>query len=414
MSFNSHSFDRSTKRGPSFAALTGLGRGGLVLAIALLNPACALFQQEEPAAGSSTVTKSYLFMSTYDTASLISQKLQVFGVDRDTGALTLATSVNDLSNAQNPVVLNGYLYIHSRGENKIRVFKIESTTGALTEDTTASGDAVLGIYAGSEFAVDRENNRLAIAYSAGSSGGLKKVRFFQQDPETGVLTQMGSGTDSSDLTSGVPDALAFAQDLSQLFISTDYSPGQLGIGSADIALGTYTSEGFRSLRVGALFAYPGTNFLIASEAAGGIGTYAIPMGLGSSTVAFKGGDLAFYFAKHPSLDVIYAAGSVMGTTAYSFNTTTGALTFLNQAGGAVAVADAYAADGLDVLSNGKFAYASHYDYSDATNTRLDIYPLDATTGAFGVGATEVDLTALQLSATSYPRFLTIADFEVEE
>ena len=387
-----------------------------LLALTLFGAGCGLFPPAEEDGGgtdSETTTKSYLFMSSYDTASLISQKLQVFEVDRDTGTLTLAASVNDLSNAQNPVVLNGYLYIHSRGENKIRVFKIESTTGALTEDTTASGDAVLGIYAGSEFAVDRENNRLAIAYSAGSSGGLKKVRFFQQDPETGVLTQMGSGTDSSAGTSGVPDALAYSNDVSQLMIS--HNSTGLGLGTVDATAGTYTSAGVRGLQVGARLAYPGTNFFLISDAQNNrIETYTFPLATGSTSTQLLNTAYAYFMVKHPSLDVIYAAGSVMGTTAYSFNTTTGALTVLNQAGGAVAVADAYADDGLDVLSNGKFAYASHYDYNDATNTRLDIYPLDATTGAFGEGATEVDLTTLQLSATAYPRFLTIADFEIEE
>jgi|GEM_PF-2869927 len=387
----------------------------VLLALTLFGSGCGLFppsEEDEGGTDSEITTKSYLFMSSFDMASLISQKLQVFEVDRDTGALTLATSVNDLSNAQNPVVLNGYLYIHSRGENKIRVFRVDPATGALTETTTDSGTAVLGIYAGSEFAVDSTNNRLAIAYAEGSAGGLKRVRFLQQDPETGVLTQMGTGTDSSSGTSGVPDALAYSHDFSQLMIS--HNSTGLGIGAVDGTAGTYMTAGVRGVQVGAMLAYPGTNFFLVSDAQNNrIETYTLPLATGATSTQLLNTAYAYFMVKHPSLDVIYAAGSVMGTTAYSFNKTTGALTLLNQAGGATAVADAYADDGLAVLSNGKFAYASHYDYNYATNTRLDIYPLDATTGEFGEGATEVSLTTLQLSATSYPRFLTIADFEIE-
>ena len=393
--------------------------GGLVLALALLNPACALFQQEEPTVAANTTTHSYLYVSTYDYDSFLAQKLLAFEVDRTTGVPTYISSVNDLSSAQNPVVLNGYLYINSRGEDKIRVFKIDPETGALTDETAASGDAVTGIYMGSELVADPESGILAIAFSEGSTDGVKKVKFLQQNPDTGVLTQVGASPSSAG-TSGVPDALAFAQDLSQLLISasTDSGSGQLGIGSADIALGTYSSAGIRGLRVGALFAYPGTSFLIASQAAGGIGTYAIPMGLGSSTVSFEASDLAFYFAKHPSLDVLYAAGSATGIFAYNFNTTTGALTSLNQAGGLVAISEPYADEGLAVLSNGKFAYASHYDYdptSDSVNnTRIEFYPLNAETGAFEDGATTVDISGAGLAPEDSLRFMTIADFEIEE
>ena len=314
-------------------------------------------------------------------------------------------------------MLNGYLYINSRGESKIRVFKIDPETGALTDETAASGDAVTGIYAGSELVADPESGILAIAFSEGSMSGLKKIKFLQQNPDTGVLTQVGTSTSSAG-TSGIPDALAFAQDLSQLLISTDHSSGQLGFGSADIALGTYISEGIRGLRVGALFAYPGTNFLIASTATGGIGTYALPMQPGSTTLSFKADDLAFYFAKHPSLDVLYAAGSITGIFAYSFNTTSGALTSLNQAGGSVAISEPYADEGLAVLSNGKFAYASHYDFEPTSdgvnNTRIEFYPLNAETGAFEDGATTVDISGAGLAPEDSLRFMTIADFEVEE
>ncbi len=386
-----------------FLALTAFGAG------------CGMFApeaEENSSDDAEPTVKSYLFMSSYDSTTLLSQRLLAYEVDRETGTLTFATSVNDLSNAQNPVVLNGYLYIHSRGENKIRCFRVDPASGALTETTTDSGTAVLGIYAGSEFAVDTVNNRLAIAYAAGSSGGIKKVRFLQQDPETGVLTQMGTGTDSSAGTSGVPDALAYSHDYSQLMIS--HNSTSLGIGAVDGTAGTYTTAGVRGLQVGAMLAYPGTNFFLVSDAQNNrIETYTLPLATGSTSTQLLNTAYAYFMVKHPSLDVIYAAGSVMGTTAYSFNKTTGALTLLNQAGGATVVADAYADDGLAVLSNGKFAYASHYDYNDATNTRLDIYPLDTTTGAFGEGSTEVDLTALQLPATSYPRFLTLVDFEAE-
>jgi hypothetical protein len=381
------------------------------ITLALLNPACALFQGDDAGGGgggaAELVTKSYLYASTYDAASLAAQKLLAFEVNRETGVLTFVSSVDDLSNAQNPVILNGYLYVNSRGENKIRVFKIDPETGTLTDETAASGTAVTGIYVGGELAVDSLHGRLAIVYSAGSASGLKKVRFLQQDPLTGVLTQIGSGTDSSSGTAGIPDTLAFSGDLSQLVISTDQP--HFGIGTVDLAAGTYSSAGVGGVTVGAMLAYPGTNFFLVSDATyNRIETFTAPLSLGGTSTQLLNSAYAYFMVKHPSLDVIYAAGSVMGISAYSFNATSGALTALNEAGGTTPISDPDAHEGLAVLSSGSFAFASHG--VSVAPARIDIYPLDATAGSFGEGATQADLSVALPSG--YPRFLITADFEI--
>lgn len=358
-----------------------------------------------------SVTKSYLFVVMYDSGHLTTQKLVTYSVDRVTGALTYVSSVSDLSNAQNPVVLNNTLYVASRGESKIRVFSIDPATGILTDKTSDSGTAVTGMLVLSHLAVDVASSRLFATYVTG--GGIGKVRMLQSDEDTGVLTNINSTADSSSGVTGIASAVAVAQDLSQLFVITD-TPS-VGAGTLDSSVGTYSSLGTGGTIAHAFFAYPGTSFLIVGMSTPSrVKTFTLPFAslaaLASPTQTLMTA-AAFGFAKHPSLDVLYATQSVGGIQAYGVNVTTGALTLKNDAGGNTGVVNPDADEGIAVLSTGKFVFASHGITGGGAIPRIDTYPVNSTTGEFEDGVTETDLTSL---SAGYPRFLTTADFVITE
>jgi 6-phosphogluconolactonase (cycloisomerase 2 family) len=312
-----------------------------------------------------------------------------------TGVLTAIAGTN--STGANPIQIaaspsGNYLYVANTGDGTISAFSINKTTGALT---ALSGSPFTGVSSNGYLAMDPAGDYL-YAYASGVTAAIPI------SSSTGVLgtpvTTSGSGTAAGLTIHPNGKFLYTAASISSTFTITPYTIGASGALTAGTAV---TAGSFSAGNLAGISIDPTGSVLYAPNVSGSsVYGFTINSTTGALTAATTTSisGAPFATAIDPSSKYLFVSTTTQ-IVAYSMNTSTAVLTQVT--GSPYTVSNASLMLGITVDPTGGYVFAPNigssqngttlaaYSYSSSTGALTALNPTTYTTGTAPIFATVV-------------------------